>query len=78
MVKRKDKYKNDMKIKLLDNRSATQSIKNAKTNNKPANDFIEITGIKSSNFTSINPPALKQQIEMFMGNGTATIVLRKD
>ena len=76
MVK-EDKYKKDMNTKLLDNRSATKSISGAKTNNKPTTDFLEVSGIRKSNFKSISPPSIYKEIEAFIGNGSATILLRK-
>jgi hypothetical protein len=64
-----------MNSKLLDNSSAIKVVKNAKEKNKAVNDFIEITGIKKNNFTSITPPSIKKEIEMFIGNGNAKILL---
>ena len=70
MVPKEDKYKNDMKTKLLDNRTAAKVITGSK-----ATDFLEITGIKFSNFTSITPPAIKKEVEMFMGKGNGHTIL---
>ena len=39
-----------MNSKLLDNKSASKSVTGARDKNKPVNDFLEITGIKKTNF----------------------------
>ena len=64
-----------MNSKLLDNKLATKSVSSAREKNKPVNDFIEITGIKKTNFTSITPPSIKKEIDMFIGNGNAKILI---
>ena len=64
-----------MNSKLLDNKLATKSVSSARETIKPVNDFIEITGFKKSNFKSITPPSIKKEIEMFIGNGNAKILL---
>ena len=66
-----------MNTKLLDSKTAPKSISSAKTNNRPTNDFLELSGIKKHNFTSITPPGIKKEIDMFMGNGTATVIIWK-
>ena len=67
-----------MNSKLLDNKSATKSVSSAKEKNKPVNDFIEITGIKRNNFTSIIPPYIKKEIEVLIGNGSAKVLLWRE
>mgnify|MGYP001331440099 FL=1 len=67
-----------MNSKLLDNKSATKSVSSAKEKNKPVNDFIEITGIKRNNFTSITPPSIKKEIEVLIGNGSAKVLLWRE
>ena len=64
-----------MNSKLLDNKLATKSVSSARDKNKPVNDFIEITGFKKSNFMSITPPSIQKEIDMFIGNGNAKILI---
>jgi hypothetical protein len=64
-----------MNSKLLDNKLATKSVSSARDKNKPVNDFIEITGFKKSNFKSITPPSIQKEIDMFIGNGNAKILI---
>ena len=64
-----------MNSKLLDNKLATKSVSSAREKNKPVNDFIEITGFKKSNFKSITPPSIQKEIDMFIGNGNAKILI---
>ena len=64
-----------MNSKLLDNKSATKSVSSARDKNKPVNDFIEITGFKKSNFKFITPPSIQKEIDMFIGNGNAKILI---
>ena len=64
-----------MNSKLLDNKLATKSVSSARETNKPVNDFIEITGFKKSNFKSITPPSIQKEIDIFIGNGNAKILI---
>ena len=64
-----------MNSKLLDNKLATKSVSSAREKNKPVNDFIEITGIKKTNFRSMSPPTIQKEIDMFIGSGTAKLIL---
>ena len=64
-----------MNTKLLDNKSASKSVTGAKDKNKPSNDFLEITGIKKSNFRNMSPPSIQKEIDMFIGSGTAKLIL---
>ena len=64
-----------MNSKLLDNRSASKSVTGARDKNKPVNDFLEITGIKKTNFRSMSPPSVQKEIDMFIGSGTAKLIL---
>jgi len=64
-----------MNTKLLDNKSASKSVTGAKDKNKPINDFLEITGIKKSNFRNMSPPSIQKEIDMFIGSGTAKLIL---
>ena len=64
-----------MNTKLLDNKSASKSVTGAKDKNKPVNDFLEITGIKKTNFRSMSPPSIQKEIDMFIGSGTAKLIL---
>ena len=66
-----------MNTKLLDNKSASKSVTGAKDKNKPVNDFLEITGIKKTNFRSMSPPTIQKEIDMFIGSGTAKLILWK-
>ena len=66
-----------MNTKLLDNKSASKSVTGAKDKNKPVNDFLEITGIKKTNFRSMSPPSIQKEIDMFIGSGTAKLILWK-
>ena len=64
-----------MNSKLLDNKSASKSVTGARDKNKPVNDFLEITGIKKTNFRSMSPPSIQKEIDMFIGSGTAKLIL---
>ena len=64
-----------MNTKLLDNKSASKSVTGARDKNKPVNDFLEITGIKKTNFRSMSPPTIQKEIDMFIGSGTAKLIL---
>ena len=64
-----------MNSKLLDNKSASKSVTGARDKNKPVNDFLEITGIKKANFRSMSPPTIQKEIDMFIGSGTAKLIL---
>ena len=64
-----------MNTKLLDNKSASKSVTGAKDKNKVVNDFLEITGIKKSNFRNMSPPSIQKEIDMFIGSGTAKLIL---
>ena len=64
-----------MNTKLLDNKSASKSVTGARDKNKPVNDFLEITGIKKTNFRSMSPPSIQKEIDMFIGSGTAKLIL---
>ena len=64
-----------MNSKLLDNKLATKSVTGARDKNKPVNDFLEITGIKKTNFRSMSPPTIQKEIDMFIGSGTAKLIL---
>jgi len=64
-----------MNSKLLDNKSASKSVTGARDKNKPVNDFLEITGIKKTNFRSMSPPTIQKEIDMFIGSGTAKLIL---
>ena len=66
-----------MNSKLLDNKSASKSVTGARDKNKPVNDFLEITGIKKTNFRSMSPPTIQKEIDMFIGSGTAKLILWK-
>ena len=66
-----------MNTKLLDNKSASKSVTSAREKNKPVNDFLEITGIKKTNFRSMSPPTIQKEIDMFIGSGTAKLILWK-
>ena len=66
-----------MNSKLLDNKSASKSVTGAKDKNKPVNDFLEITGIKKTNFRSMSPPSVQKEIDMFIGSGTAKLIIWK-
>jgi|ETNmetMinimDraft_26_1059896.scaffolds.fasta_scaffold161767_1 hypothetical protein len=66
-----------MNTKLLDNKSASKSVTGARDKNKPVNDFLEITGIKKTNFRSMSPPTIQKEIDMFIGSGTAKLILWK-
>jgi len=64
-----------MNSKLLDSKLVTKSVSSAREKNKPVNDFIEITGFKKSNFKSNTPPSIQKEIDMFIGNGNAKILI---
>ena len=64
-----------MNSKLLDNKSASKSVTGARDKNKPVNDFLEITGIKKTNFRSMSPPTIQKEIDMFIGSSTAKLIL---
>ena len=64
-----------MNSKLLDNKSASKSVTGARDKNKPVNDFLEITGIKKTNFRSMSPPTIQKEIDMFISSGTAKLIL---
>ena len=64
-----------MNSKLLDNKTASKSVTGARDKNKPVNDFLEITGIKKTNFRSMSPPTIQKEIDMFIGSGTAKLIL---
>ena len=66
-----------MNTKLLDKQSASKSVTSARDRNIPVNDFLEITGIKKSNFRNMSPPSIQKEIDMFIGSGTARLVLWK-
>ena len=66
-----------MNSKLLDNKSASKSVTGARDKNKPVNDFLEITGIKKTNFRSMSPPSVQKEIDMFIGSGTAKLIIWK-
>ena len=64
-----------MNTKLLDNKSASKSVTSARASNQAVNDFLEITGIKKTNFRSMSPPTIQKEIDMFIGSGTAKLIL---
>ena len=66
-----------MNSKLLDNKSASKSVTGARDKNKPVNDFLEITGIKKTNFRSMSPPTIQKEIDMFIGSSTAKLIIWK-
>ena len=66
-----------MNTKLLDNKSASKSVTGARDKNKPVNDFLEITGIKKTNFRSMSPPTIQKEIDMFIGSSTAKLIIWK-
>ena len=66
-----------MNTKLLDNKSASKSVTGAREKNKPVNDFLEITGIKKTNFRSMSPPTIQKEIDMFIGSSTAKLIIWK-
>ena len=66
-----------MNTTFLDKNRATKSISGARTGNQPTTDFLEIKGIKKTNFRSLTPPTIQKEIDAFIGTGTATILLRR-
>lgn len=66
-----------MNTTLLDNKAASKSVTGAKDKNKPVNDFLEITGIKKTNFRSMSPPSIQKEIDMFIGSSTAKLIIWK-
>ena len=66
-----------MNSKLLDNKSASKSVTGARDKNKPVNDFLEITGIKKTNFRSMSPPTIQKEIDIFIGSGAAKLIIWK-
>ena len=66
-----------MNTTLLDNKAASKSVTGAREKNKPVNDFLEITGIKKTNFRSMSPPTIQKEIDMFIGSSTAKLIIWK-
>ena len=66
-----------MNSKLLDKQAASKSVTSARASNQPVNDFLEITGIKKTNFRSLSPPSIQKEIDMFIGSGTAKLIIWK-
>ena len=66
-----------MNTTLLDNKAASKSVTGAKDKNKPVNDFLEITGIKKTNFRSMSPPTIQKEIDMFIGSSTTKLIIWK-
>ena len=66
-----------MNTTFLDKNTATKSISGARTGNQPTTDFLEIKGIKKTNFRSLTPPTIQKEIDAFIGTGNATILLRR-
>ena len=66
-----------MNTKLLDKQAASKSVTSVRANNQPVNDFLEITGIKKTNFKSLTPPSIQKEIDALIGNGNAKILIWK-
>ena len=71
---RKDKYSIHMNSTLRTNQQVIDLLKKPQEKNS---EYLEITGIKKSNLTSMSPPSIKMEIEMIIGSKTTTIWIKR-